>query len=93
MKLVTGKHLIRKRHFQHLKFLDKLTKYFIAGGILIVVGVACVAYSITGLPGPEAGSLGILGVIALVLGLIMVIGALFIDLSQLSKERSRQVQP
>jgi membrane-bound ClpP family serine protease len=74
--------------------LDKLTKYFIAGGILIIVGVGCLATSVNGLPSPEAGSFGILGVVALVLGLIMVISALFIDLSQLSKERSmRPVQP
>ena len=73
--------------------MDKLTKYFIVGGVLIIVGVACVAYSFTGLSSPEAGSLGILGVVALVLGLIMVISALFIDLSVLNKERSRQIQP
>jgi membrane-bound ClpP family serine protease len=60
---------------------------------MIVVGVACIAYSATGLSFPEAGSIAILGVIALVLGLIMVIGAIWIDLSQLNRERSRQAQP
>ena len=73
--------------------MDKLTRYFIVGGILIVVGVGCLATSVSGLPSPEAGSFGILGAVALVLGLIMVISALFIDLSQLAKDRSRQSPP
>jgi protein-S-isoprenylcysteine O-methyltransferase Ste14 len=73
--------------------MDKLTTYFIMGGILIIVGVASVAYSVTGLSSPEVEILGILGVVAVSLGLIMVISALFIDLSQLNREKSRQVQP
>lgn len=76
-----------------MRQMDKLTRYFIAGGVLIVAGVGCLATSVTGLPSPEAGSFGILGAVALVLGLIMVISALLIDLTQLNKERSRQVQP
>jgi uncharacterized membrane protein HdeD (DUF308 family) len=83
----------RKAFSAPSRSLDKLTKYFIMGGILIIAGVGCLATSVSGLPSPEAGSFGILGVVALVLGLIMVISALFIDLSQLSKERSRPAQP
>jgi membrane-bound ClpP family serine protease len=73
--------------------MDKLVKYFVVGGLLIILGVGCLATSVTGLPSPEAGSFGILGIVALVLGLIIVISALFIDLSQLNRERSRQAQP
>jgi membrane-bound ClpP family serine protease len=79
--------------FMACQELDKLTQYLVVGGVLIVVGVGLLALSTTGLPSPIAGSFGILGAVALVLGLIMVIGAMFIDLSQLHRERLKLGQP
>lgn len=73
--------------------MDKLRRYLVAGGVLIVAGVGLVAYSTTGLPFAIAESFGILGAVAIGLGLVMVISALWIDLSQLNRERSRASQP
>lgn len=50
------------------------------------------ALSITGLPSPVAGSFGILGAVSLGLGLVIEVASIFIDLSQLNKERSKPAQ-
>ena len=63
--------------------MDKLTRYLLVGGALIVLGVGLLALSGTGLPFPASESIGVLGVVS------MVIGALWIDLSQLNRERTK----
>ena len=73
--------------------MDKLVRYLVTGGILIVVGIGLVAFAGTGLPFSTAESIGLLGVIAMVLGLVMVIGAIWIDLTSLQRERLKQGQP
>ena len=67
--------------------MDKLTRYLVVGGILVVIGVGLIASSTAGLPAPVSASLVVLGIVSIVLGLTMVIGALWIDLSQLRRER------
>ena len=69
--------------------MDKLTRYLLVGGALIVLGVGLLALSGTGLPFPASESIGVLGVVSMVIGIIMVIGALWIDLSQLNRERAK----
>jgi hypothetical protein len=44
--------------------MDRLTRYFLFGGFLIVVGVVMVALSLSGLPTVLPESLAILGVVA-----------------------------
>jgi drug/metabolite transporter (DMT)-like permease len=73
--------------------MDRLTRYLVIGPVLIVLGVGMVTLGISGVAPPAAGSLYILGLIAIVLGLIMVVGALWIDLAQLNRERSRPSPP
>jgi drug/metabolite transporter (DMT)-like permease len=70
--------------------LNKLTRYFVVGAILIVLGVILVAAGTAGLPPPVKGSLYILGLISVIFGLVLVVGALWIDLSQLNRERAKQ---
>ncbi|MCL5672430.1 MAG: hypothetical protein JRM97_08350 [Nitrososphaerota archaeon] len=69
--------------------MDKLTRYLLVGGALIVLGVGLLALSGMGLPFPASESTGVLGAVSMVIGIIMVVGALWIDLSQLNRERAR----
>ena len=68
--------------------LDKLARYLLVGGALIVAGVGLLAVSGSGLPFPASESIGILGAVSMAIGITMVIGALWIDLSQLNRERA-----
>ena len=68
--------------------MDKLARYLLVGGALIVAGVGLLAVSGSGLPFPASESIGILGAVSMAIGITMVIGALWIDLSQLNRERA-----
>ena len=60
-----------------------------AGTALIVLGVTVAAVGIAWGTFPFAVVLYVLGFISVIIGLVMVIGALWIDLSQLNRERSK----
>jgi uncharacterized membrane protein HdeD (DUF308 family) len=72
--------------------MDKLTRYLAVGAVLIVGGVGLVALSGTSLSYPAAASVALLGAIGIILGIVMVIGAMWIDLSHLNAERSQPRQ-